>query len=97
MRLLILILLLLSTTLNLSAQGVEIREERTNEQVTIWAKNNLPCDSQISARTTDINQIFQQFVPKATERILLQLPADSIDDKQTLKDELAYNIVSGLP
>ena len=95
MRTLAIFLVLMCAASELQAQAVEIRNEIADGHVKIWVKNNLPCHSQISAQSPDIDRTFQQFLPKATERVVVQLPADSVDDVQTFKDELKYNIVLG--
>jgi murein DD-endopeptidase MepM/ murein hydrolase activator NlpD len=97
MRSLLFFFLLAGAAQSTSAQTVEVREDTTNGQINIWVTNNLPCPSQITARAPGITQDFQQYVPKAAERMLLQLPADSVKDEQPLKEQLDYGIILGDP
>ena len=95
MRTLVFILVIVCTAPSLQAQAVDVRQEIRDGQLTIWVKNNLPCPSQISAQAPQTGQTFQQFVPKATERMLLKIPADSVRELSTFKNQLKFNIVLG--
>lgn len=97
MRTLIFIILFVGTIQSLKAQAIFLQDEVSNGEFILRVKNNLPCPSVITANPDSMDKQFQQFLPKDSERILIQLPVDSVKSSQDFKGQLRYNLFLGDP
>lgn len=97
MRTLVIILLLLGCAPSLPAQtpAVGLRDEVKDGTFKLWIQNNLPCHSEIYARAPSQHRKFHQSVPKRDERVLVNIPVDSIQNVKQFKDNLEYNFILG--
>lgn len=79
------------------AQGVFIWDTITEQNVTLWAHNRLPCPTFIEAETDYQHQLFGHFLPKWSKQKLIQIPIDSIASPAELKGQIRYNLTIGNP
>lgn len=97
MRTLISIILLLGIIESLCAQGIYLRDEISEDRFILRVENDLPCPSVITANPDSMDRKFQQFLPKKSERVLIDLPLDSIKKTEEFKGQIRYNLVMGDP
>lgn len=97
MRTLIFIIIFWGTAKNIFAQVVSLRDETKNGEFVLWIKNNLPCPSLVYTESDSTHQKYEQFLPQHSERILVRLPADSIQSAKKFRGGLKYHLILGNP
>lgn len=92
---LLILLLGLGNTLLGQTTALSFRQEVRNGQFQLWIKNNLPCTSQIFAKSPSLERKYHLSVPKQSERLLVKIPVDSLSGINNFKNELQYNLLLG--
>lgn len=80
-----------------NAQAVFIWDDISDEKLTLWAKNNLPCPVYLKAEPDSMDTEFDRFIPKGAQDKLIQLPIDSLDSPAEFKGQVRYHLTLANP
>lgn len=97
MRIFSFLILLIFVPLSSSAQLMNVRQDTTNGEYTMWIANRLPCPFQLYAKAPGMDTKFQERLPGKSERMLIRLPVDTLKKYPDFKDTIEFNVTVGSP